>query len=72
MAVWFQVFLSNTNNLHTAVWFQVFLSNTNNLHTDGTLTGITTLVRVDLGVMILRGVSTLFRDHITSQIIDNL
>ena len=31
--VWFQVFLSNTNNLHTVVWFQVFLFNTNNLHT---------------------------------------
>ena len=24
------VFLSNTNNLHTVEWFQVFLSNTNN------------------------------------------
>ena len=23
----FQVFRSNTNNLHTVVWFQVFLSN---------------------------------------------
>ena len=32
-AIWYQVFLSNTNNLHTVVWFQVFLSNTNNLHT---------------------------------------
>ena len=31
--LWFQVFLSNTNNLHTILWFQVFLSNTNNLHT---------------------------------------
>ena len=29
--VWFQVFLSNTNNLLIIVWFQVFLSNTNNL-----------------------------------------
>ena len=29
----FQVFLSNTNNLHTMMWFQVFLFNTNNLHT---------------------------------------
>ena len=28
-----QVFLSNTNNLHTVVCFQVFLSNTNILHT---------------------------------------
>ena len=28
--IWYQVFLSNTNNLHTVVWFQVFLSNTNN------------------------------------------
>ena len=27
--IWFQVFLSNTNNLHTVVWFQVFLSDTN-------------------------------------------
>ena len=26
----YQVFLSNTNNLHTVVLFQVFLSNTNN------------------------------------------
>ena len=26
----YQVFLSNTDNLHTVVWFQVFLSNTNN------------------------------------------
>ena len=24
--IWFQVFLSNTNNLHTVIWFQVFLS----------------------------------------------
>ena len=30
---WFQVFLSNKNNLHIVIWFQVFLSNTNNLHT---------------------------------------
>ena len=28
---WFQVFLSNTNNVHTLIWFQVFLSNTNTL-----------------------------------------
>ena len=25
---------SNTNNLYTIMWYQVFLSNTNNLHTD--------------------------------------
>ena len=31
--LWYQVFLSNTNNLHTVIWYQVFLSNTNNLHT---------------------------------------
>ena len=30
--LWFQVFLSNTNNLHIVVWFQVFQSNTNNLY----------------------------------------
>ena len=29
----YQVFPSNTNNLHTVLWFQVFLSNANNLHT---------------------------------------
>ena len=34
IVVWFQIFLSNTNNLHTDVWFQVFQLNTNNLHTD--------------------------------------
>ena len=28
--IWYQIFLSNKNNLHTVVWFQVFLSNTNN------------------------------------------
>ena len=28
--IWYLVFLSNANNLHTVVWFQVFLSNTNN------------------------------------------
>ena len=27
----YQVFLCNTNNLHTVIWHQVFLSNTNNL-----------------------------------------
>ena len=31
--LWYEVFLSNTNNLHTVLWYQVFLSNTNNLHT---------------------------------------
>ena len=31
---WSQVFLFNTNNLHTVVLFQVFLSNTNNLKWD--------------------------------------
>ena len=29
--IWYQVYLSNTNNLLTIVGFQVFLSNTNNL-----------------------------------------
>ena len=28
--MWFQVFLSNTNNLHIAMWFQVFISNAKN------------------------------------------
>ena len=28
--VWFKVFLSNTNNLHSIIWYQVFRSNTNN------------------------------------------
>ena len=32
LVILFQVFLSNTNNLHTVVWFYVFLSNINNLH----------------------------------------
>ena len=32
MFIWYQVFLSNTNNLHMFIWYQVFLSNTNNLH----------------------------------------
>ena len=31
--LWYQVFLSNTNNLPTVIWYQVFLLNTNNLHT---------------------------------------
>ena len=31
-AIWYQVFLSNTNNLHTIIWFQVFSSNTDNLY----------------------------------------
>ena len=30
--MWFQVFLSNTNNLYTDMWLQVFLSNTNILY----------------------------------------
>ena len=30
--IWYQVFLSNTNNLCTVVWFQVFPSNTNHHH----------------------------------------
>ena len=34
MVAWYQVFLSNTNNLQTALWYQVFQSNTNNLLTD--------------------------------------
>ena len=28
--VTYQVFVSNTNNLHTVLWFQIFLSNTIN------------------------------------------
>ena len=28
--IWYQVFLSHTNNLYTVVWFQVFLFDTNN------------------------------------------
>ena len=32
-AIWYQVFISNASNLHTVKWYQVFLSNTNNLHT---------------------------------------
>ena len=31
--IWYQVFLSNTNNLHTDVWLQFFLSPTNKLYT---------------------------------------
>ena len=30
--IWYQVFLSNTNKLHTGVWLQVFLSSTNNIY----------------------------------------
>ena len=30
MVIWYQVFLYNTNNLHTVVSFKVFLSKTNN------------------------------------------
>ena len=33
MIIWFQVFLTNGNNLPMIIWFQVFLTNTNNLHT---------------------------------------
>ena len=45
---WFQVFLSNTNNLHTVVWFQIFqpnkkFSSGSSWPIDGTLTGTTTL-----------------------------
>ena len=29
-AVIYHIFLSNTNNLHTAIWFQIFQSNSNN------------------------------------------
>ena len=33
--IYYQEFLSNTNNLYTVIYFQVFLSNNNNnLHTD--------------------------------------
>ena len=28
--IWFQVFLSNANNLHTVKWFQVTNNNNNN------------------------------------------
>ena len=37
----YQVFLSNTNNLHIVVWYQVFLSNSNNsrIIINKTLTG---------------------------------
>ena len=31
-AIWYQVFLLNTNNLPTVIWYQIFLSNTNNFH----------------------------------------
>ena len=31
--IWYQVFQSNTNNLHTLIQYEVFLSNTNNFHT---------------------------------------
>ena len=30
--LWFQVFLSSTNNFHTIVWFQVFQSDTPDLY----------------------------------------
>ena len=30
LLIWYQVILSNTDNLKTVLWFQVFLSNTNN------------------------------------------
>ena len=30
--IWYQVFLSHTNNLYMIVWFQVFLYNINNLY----------------------------------------
>ena len=29
-----QVTILNTNNLYTVIWYQVFLSNTNNFQTD--------------------------------------
>ena len=31
--LWFQVFLSNTNDLPTIIWFQVILSKANSLYT---------------------------------------
>ena len=48
IVVGFEVFLSNTNNLHTVIWFQVFLFNYNHFQTsflpiDMTLTNPTTL-----------------------------
>ena len=33
----FQVYLSNTNNLHTVVWFKVSLSTSNNFQADNIL-----------------------------------
>ena len=32
-AAWFQMFSSNTNNLHIVLWLQIVLPNANNLHT---------------------------------------
>ena len=29
--IWYQIFLSNANNMHAVIWFQVFLYNTNDL-----------------------------------------
>ena len=31
IVIWFQVFLSNTNNLHTIIWLQVFQMINNNI-----------------------------------------
>ena len=54
--LWYQLFLSNANNLNTVKWYQVFLTliiqlnnNDNNNHL------FTQLVRVDLGVMAMKG-----------------
>ena len=54
--------ISDINNLHIVVWFQVtddnntpppkiYFLNRSIQHIDGILTGISTLVRVDLGVL---------------------
>ena len=54
--IWFQLFLSNTNNLRIVIWFQVFLFNINNFQTYlfepwmGPKQLLIHQVRVDLGV----------------------
>ena len=63
---WFQELQSNKNNLHTVILCHAFLSNINNFQTsilsiDRTLTGTTSPVRVDLGIMATKGYSTLIR-----------
>ena len=50
---WYQVFISNTNNLHKGILFQVFLYNTNNFPADlfDLQMGLANLVKVNLGVI---------------------